>query len=730
MAPEQDILSGIIERVTYHQPDSGFCVLQIKVPGKKDLVPLIGQAPSVSPGEYVTAHGRWAVDREYGRQFRAESLRIAPPNTASGMEKYLGSGMVKGIGPVYAARLVAAFGTDVFEIIERDPLRLREIEGIGPQRASRIAQAWHDQQTIRTIMIFLHGHGVSTSQAVRIFKTYGEEAIAKVQENPYRLARDIRGIGFKSADKIASHLGVETTSPLRIRAGVTYALSEAAGNGHCGLPQHELVSQTAQLLSVPASLVPGAIAQELSEGAIVSEMARGEICIFLSALAYEERAIARRLQTLMAGPVPWPEVDLPQAIAWAAEHLHLTLAQSQKEAVCQALTSKVLVITGGPGVGKTTIVNTILSILRTKQVVPLLAAPTGRAAKRLAETTGLEARTIHRLLEFQPPGGFRHDEHSPLAADLIIVDEVSMLDVPLMYHLMQAISPQSALILVGDVDQIPSVGPGQVLRDILDSGAVPVVRLTEVFRQAANSGIVVNAHRINHGLLPLTDPHPAIPQDFYWVPSPNPADTAAKIVELVTNRIPRQFHLDPVRDIQVLCPMNRGETGARSLNATLQQALNPATLDAIERYGWRFGVGDKVMQLQNDYEKEVFNGDIGWITAIRPDDQELIGRFDGRDVIYDFSDLDMLVPAYATTIHKAQGSEYPAVVIPVTMQHYLMLKRNLIYTAVTRGKQLVILIGQPNALAVAVRTQASELRWSKLGEWLSPANTEATMRRD
>lgn len=721
-APPSDLehLAGLVERVTFHHPDSGFCVLRLKVKGERELVTLVGHTPTVTPGEYASASGTWVMDREHGRQFKAVFVKISPPNTLTGIERYLGSGMVKGIGPVYAGRLVKTFGAAVFDIIEQSPARLREVEGIGEVRANKITSGWAEQKIIREIMIFLHGNGVSTSRAVRIFKTYGNDAIAIVSHNPYRLAQDIRGIGFLSADTIAQKIGIERHSPLRARAGVSYALVEAAGEGHCGLPRAQLVDLAVKLLDIPPSLIEEAIEQEVAAGVVIADTVEDMPCVFLAPLYNAERSLAAQVKRLAAGSPSWTAFDADKAIPWVEQKLGIALAESQKEAIRRVLTAKLLVITGGPGVGKTTLVNSILTILRAKQIKALLCAPTGRAAKRLAESTGLEAKTIHRLLEINPANGeFKRNEDWPLECDVLVVDECSMIDVPLANQLLKAVATATAVIFVGDVDQLPSVGPGQVLADVIDSGTVPVVRLTEVFRQAAASRIVLSAHQINQGLFPSL-PEKGQESDFYFVPAEEPETIAETVVALVKTRLPRKFQLDPVRDVQVLCPMSRSMTGARSLNQLLQEALNPPGEHSIEKFGHRFSIADKVMQIENDYDKEVYNGDIGVVTHIDADEQELAVTFDGRVVTYPFGELDELTLCYATTIHKSQGSEYPVVVIPLSTQHYMMLKRNLIYTGITRGKRLVVLVGQKRALAMAVKGKQTERRWSKLAQWLRP----------
>jgi exodeoxyribonuclease V alpha subunit len=715
---DREVLAGLVERVTYQNAENGFCVIRVKARGHRDLVTVVGHAAVISAGEWITASGDWTNDRTHGQQFKARFLKTSTPTSLDGIEKYLASGMIRGIGPVYAKKLLRAFGDKVFDVIETEPDRLREVDGIGPVRANRIATAWAEQKVVREIMVFLHSHGVGSARAVRIYKTYGADAVQVMSENPYRLARDIRGIGFKTADAIAMKLGIDKTAMIRVRAGISYALTEAMDDGHCGLPVAELTPLAEKLLDVPQELVRTALDLELADGTVIADRLADTDCVFLAGLYRAERAIADRLLTLNYGQLPWLWIDPEKAIPWIERRTGLTLADSQRAAVAMALASKVLVVTGGPGVGKTTIVNAILRILSAKGVKLLLCAPTGRAAKRMNEATGLEAKTIHRLLEVDPKGGgFRRDDTNPLDCDLLVVDETSMVDVLLMNSLVKAIPDKAALLIVGDVDQLPSVGPGQVLADVIASGAVPVVRLTEVFRQAAESRIIVSAHRINQGVMPDLR-KPEADSDFYFVEAEDPETAVPLIIELVKTRIPRRFGLDPIRDVQVLCPMNRGGVGARSLNIELQAALNPAGERKVERFGWTFAPGDKVMQVENDYDKEVYNGDIGYVKAVDPDEGELTASFDGRSVVYGFDELDTLVPAYAATIHKSQGSEYPAVVIPVMTQHYTMLQRNLLYTGVTRGKRLVVLLGQRKAVAIAVRSVTGRRRWSKLCEWL------------
>ena len=720
---DKQTIAGLVERVTFHNEESGFCVLRVKARGERDLTTLVGHASAIGAGEWIEASGSWVNDRKYGLQFRATFLKSSPPTTLDGIERYLRSGMIKGIGPAYAKRLLHAFGAAVFDVIEQQPKRLREVPGIGARRAKAIAAAWAEQKTVREIMLFLHANGVGASRAVRIFKTYGQDAIEKIRTNPYCLARDIRGIGFLSADKIAGQLGIEKTAMIRVRAGIAYALAGAMDDGHCGLPVEELVRSTAELIAVPAPLIETALDLELAEGSVIADQVEGRVCAFLAGLHRAEAVIAARLRSLAVGRPPWPDIDVAAAIPWVEKKAGIALADSQKQALALAVGSKALVITGGPGVGKTTLLNAILKVLRAKDLKVALCAPTGRAAKRLGESTGLEAKTIHRLLETNPlTRGFRRNEQNPLDCGLLVVDEASMIDVPLMRALVQALPDAAALLVVGDVDQLPSVGPGQVLADIIASGAVPVVRLTEVFRQAAQSRIIAAAHKIDGGEMP--DLKPCEGSDFFFVDAETPEVAAEKLLAVVRERVPARFGLNAIRDVQVLCPMNRGALGSRALNAALQQALNPPGEERVERFGWTFGAGDKVMQTVNNYERDVFNGDLGRVLRVDREEGELVVEYDGRAVAYGLGELDELALAYATSIHKAQGSEYPAVVIPLSTQHYPMLARNLLYTGITRGKRAVILVGQRKALAIAVKNEGSRKRWSRLRELLAMQSAE------
>lgn len=726
-APQAPVehLSGAIERVTFHSEQSGFCVLRVKAHGQRDLVTVIGSAPSVTPGEYLECEGHWVNDRQHGLQFKAERLRCVPPSTLEGIERYLGSGMVKGIGPHFAHTLVRAFGERVFNVIEDSPDELLALPGIGPKRKERVTRAWAEQKVIREIMVFLQSHGVGTARAVRIYKTYGEDAIARVTENPYRLALDIHGIGFRTADAIAQRVGIPPDSLIRAQAGVRHVLQEIASQGHCAAYRETLAEQAATLLEIPPPIIEQAIVSELALENLVEEPIEGRPALFLTPLQRAELGVAASLRRLQLTPAPWESIDTTRAIPWVEYHTGIQLSASQREAVAAAVNDKVMVITGGPGVGKTTVVNGILRILAARGVEMQLCAPTGRAAKRLSESTGREARTIHRLLEFDPQTqGFKRDQYSPLDTQLLVVDECSMVDLVLMNQLLRAVPNQAAVLLVGDVDQLPSVGPGAVLSDLIASGTCPKARLTEIFRQAAASRITVNAHRINAGQLPEGPQTTGPDSDFYLIPCKTPEQIQDRLLRVVTERIPQRFGLDPITEIQVLTPMNRGGLGARALNGLLQGRLNPSAGPRITRFGWTYAPGDKVIQLINDYDKEVFNGDIGRIAAIDAEEGLVRVDYDGRRVDYELGELDELSLAYATSIHKAQGSEYPAVVIPLATQHYSLLERNLLYTAVTRGRRLVVLIAEPRALAMAVTRVGSTRRLTKLRERLASSQWE------
>ena len=712
--PKTERLSGTVERVVFHSDESGFTVLRVRVKGSREPVTVTGSLAAVAPGEFVECVGEWSNDRTYGLQFKAGELMVVPPATTEGIEKYLASGMVKGVGQHFAGVLVKAFGKDVFSVIENEPKRLRALPGIGKKRSEMIVEAWQEQQAVRDIMVFLQSHGVGSARAVRIYKVYGDQAITIVNSNPYRLVLDIQGVGFKTADTIAAKLGTPLDSPVRARAGVRHVLQEISGEGHCAATKERLIIDAVELLGISEQIVEHAIKEEIVNGGLVQDEINGISCIYLAPLYRAESSVAASVRRLSTGGPPWGTLDTAEAAAMIERLTGLALSASQEEALKLALASKFLVVTGGPGVGKTTLVNAILGTVSSRKLKIALCAPTGRAAKRLSESTGIEAKTIHRLLEFDPLSfDFQHGRDNPLAAELVVVDESSMIDVSLMSKLLAAVPDSAAIILVGDADQLPSVGPGAVLDDVIASGAVPVVRLTEIFRQAAESRIILNAHRINRGEMPLKHEGEEL-TDFYFVPAGEQEDIRTKLLEVVLKRIPAKFGFDPVRDIQVLTPMNRGGLGTISLNAALQKELNPKSGTGVTRFGTSYSQGDKVIQLVNNYDKEVFNGDIGVITTINEDEKIVIVDFDRRHVEYEFGELDELALAYATSIHKSQGSEYPAVVIPLAMQHYMLLQRNLLYTAVTRGRKLVMIIGQAKALDMAVRNRDASGRLTNL----------------
>ncbi len=713
-----DKLDGQVERVVFQNEENGFCVLRVKVRGHRDLVTLTGTVPVVNPGEWLAADGEWLVDPRHGRQFKADKLRMSKPDTLEGIEKYLASGMVKGIGKEYAARLVRAFGRDVFDVIENQSGRLLKVEGIGKLRKERIKQAWDEQRNVRQIMAFLFSHGISTARAFRIHRTYGEKAIEFVQRDPYCLARDIRGIGFLVADQIAMKLGIAHDSDLRARAGLEHTLGELTAAGHCAYARNDLLSRAAELLAIDLQIVERALDYSVESRRLVLRADReGRELVYLPKLYFAEIDLAKRLAALLSAPHPCPKVDLPRAMAWVESKTGIQLAPAQRRALGTAVRSKVMVITGGPGVGKTTLVNSVLMVFKAKKLRVALCAPTGRAAKRMAETTGMEAKTIHRLLQYNPgTGGFVHHAEHPLECDVLIVDESSMVDIVLASQLIDAVPLHAAVVVVGDADQLPSVGPGRVLQDLIRSQRISVAQLDEVFRQAATSLIITNAHRINRGEMPEF-PEGATPGDCYFVEADDPGKALQLIGTMVKRSIPRRFRFDPLEDIQLLTPMQKGELGARNLNGMLQELLNPKGA-SIERFGTVFRTGDKVMQTENNYDKDVFNGDIGRIGSIDEEAGELAVLFDGRRVVYDFNELDELVLSYAITIHKSQGSEYPCVLIPLHTQHYVMLQRSLIYTALTRARKLVVVLGTRKALSLAVGRAESRERTTTLAERL------------
>lgn len=711
-----ETLRGTVARVTFHNDESGYCVLRVLPVGRREEVTLIGKAPRVVAGERLEAEGQWVQDRDHGRQFKADALRLSPPDSEDGMIRYLGSGLIEGIGPKYAERLIGKFGPKVFDIIENESARLEQVEGIGTKRRKEIRESWMKQKSVHAIMMFLHQHGIGTARAQRIFKTYGEQALEVLRTNPYRLAADIRGIGFRTADEIARKMGISETADERLQAGLLYALEEAAHTGHCHLPLPELLEHATKALDSDAAVLVPQVEHLVAAG----EMVRQPDGVYLPHLYGAEQRIAVQLKHLLAAPPSYPAFDAARAILRAEERTGKRLAPSQRACVEAALKNRVLIVTGGPGVGKTTILNTLLMVLKSNDVRVVLAAPTGRAAKRMSESTGLEAKTLHRLLEYQGDGQWGRNRTRPLSGDLFVLDECSMIDAPLMAQFLGALPDGAHLLLVGDADQLPSVGPGMVLGDLIASGAVPCMRLTEIFRQAADSRIILGAHEINAGRVPDLKPHRD--GDFFFLEVLEPEAITDTIVGLVRDRLPARYGLDPVADIQVLTPMNRNALGTHALNHVLQSSLNPPNelKYELDRFGVTFRVGDKVIQTQNNYDKEVFNGDMGRIIAIETAPLKVMVRYDAERVVeYEPGELDELQLAYALTIHKSQGSEFPCVILPVSTQHFVMLERSLLYTGVTRARKLVVLVGDPKALGMAVRKQETRKRHTGLKQMLA-----------
>jgi exodeoxyribonuclease V alpha subunit len=721
------VLEGTLERVTYHNEENGYTVARLAVKGRGYLVTIVGNMHGLAVGASLKLTGQWQTHTQFGKQFVVEQYAEQLPATVEGIRKYLGSGLIKGIGPVTADRIVGHFGLATLEVIDMAPERLVEVGGVGAVRAEKIASAWAEQLQIKEIMLFLQGHGVSTSLAVKIFKTYGAESIAIVQADPYRLARDIYGIGFLTADKIARQMGVAADSPERMEAGLLYALNELADDGHVFAPRPELLAKAVELLGVPAEAVdPGVDRLAATDGVRLDTVEEGgaEVAaVYLPAFYFAERGVAGRVRAMQATRASrlaaFHGTDWAATMAALDHKLPFPLAERQREAVITALTNKVSVLTGGPGTGKTTTLRAVLQLLTAQGRSVALAAPTGRAAKRLAETTGVEARTLHRLLEFKPSQGsrFLRDRDNPLDVDMVVVDEVSMVDLVLMNALTRALDVTSHLLLVGDVDQLPSVGAGSVLRDLIGSGVVPTVVLDHIFSQAAGSYIVTNAHRINQGQMPLFESDSS---DFFLFPVDDAEAAAERVVDVVANRIPARFGYDPVADIQVLSPMHRGAAGVGALNERLQAALNPAGPGKPEvRLGGRvFRLGDKVMQVRNNYDKDIFNGDLGRIVALDVEEQVVTVSFDGVDVPLDYVEMDEVVHAFACSIHKSQGAEYPAVVMALLPAHYMLLQRNLLYTGVTRARALCVLVGAKRAISMAVKNDQIARRHTALAQRL------------
>lgn len=716
-----DHLRCVVERITYQNADNGYTVLKCAVKNAQDLVTVVGIMPDTHVGSVLALEGVWKVDAKYGRQFSVEKFEETLPATVYGIEKYLGSGLIKGVGPKFARRIVEKFGKDTLDVIEENPDALIEVEGIGRVRVERIRKSWEEQKEIKNIMLFLQGHEVSTSHATKIFKTYGSDSISVVQENPYRLADDIWGIGFKTADTIAEKMGIEKDRFIRLRSGILYTLNKLSENGHCYAVREQLIQAAVQLLEVEEA----ELEITLDEMLRTEDVIREEEAIYLPPFFFSETGCAKRLLKLLAAERRVQmDVDtvMETVMGRAGQGQHITYDEVQLEAIRAAVSSKIMVLTGGPGTGKTTTTMGIIAAYRAAGCRIVLAAPTGRAAKRMSEATGMEAKTIHRLLEYKPPEGYQRKEENPLEGDVLILDECSMIDIMLMYNLLKAMPEQMTLIMVGDTDQLPSVGAGNVLKDIISSGRIPVVRLSRIFRQAQGSRIIMNAHRINKG--EQIDMRGGRDSDFFFAAKETNEEVVELLVKYCTENLPRYYHVDALQDIQVLTPMQRGVCGAANLNQVLQEAMNPGSI-FLRRGGTQYRLHDKVMQIRNDYDKEVFNGDIGVINHVDMEERELTVNFDGREVVYDVSELEELTLAYAITIHKSQGSEYPIVVMPFTMSHYVMLQRNLLYTGVTRAKKILVLIGEKKAVWYAVKNETTADRNTKLAERLREDSMES-----
>lgn len=713
-------ICGYIERITFHNSENGYTVAQLQQSNCDELTCIVGFMPGIQPGETVRCFGQWKNHLIHGRQFETENFRVEAPADIVGIRKYLGSGLIKGIGPKYANRIVERFGTDTLFIIETSPEKLLEISGLGAKRIEKIKACWQSQRAIRDVMVFLQSYGVSPAFAQKIFKTYGDQSITKVKEDPFTLARDIFGIGFRTADQLAQKMGIAPDSPQRLDAGIEYVLSQLSSDGHVCYPVEDFVIEGQKILEVLPPQLEERLIFLQQEGRIelkdLLEAGKKRPFVWLKPLFIAEMGIARELQRLKKGLSYLRLIDIEKALTWVQEQLNIQLASNQKQAVACAISGKLHIITGGPGTGKSTITNAILTITHKLTQRILLAAPTGRAAKRMSEITNFKASTIHSLLEFDfKAGGFKRNRDNPLECDLIIIDEASMIDTFLMYSLLKALPDHARIIFVGDINQLPSVGPGNVLKDMISSLSLPVTTLNEIFRQASGSHIILNAHRINRGIFPQL--YNGQDSDFFFMECQENQDVLNTIVKLVSQRLPNRYGFNPTADIQVLAPMKKGVIGTENLNQTLQQILNPKD-SALFRAGYKFQTGDKVMQIRNDYKKEVFNGDIGYIQDIDAEEQQILVRFEERDVLYDYSDLDELVLAYAISVHKFQGSECPCVVMPIHTSHFMLLHRNLLYTGITRGKKLVVLVGTKKALAIAVKKDDVQKRHTSLQQTL------------